>query len=157
MTMTPQARRAEKCPECDAPPGTCWSQSGSMGQRPSCYRDPTVGYDTNDWRKLMAQKDAELSRLTALVDLREQENKEVHARLAASEKIRKAEMAAFVKQTAQVEEMRAAAEPIAAVVTAHRARWHALPYKLNVDSDYLEALVLALEARPGVGQKETEK
>lgn len=38
-----------KCPECDAPPGDCWSQSGSMGGSKSCYRDKTVAYGRADW------------------------------------------------------------------------------------------------------------
>ncbi len=48
--MTPDLQAIEaRCPECNAPEGTCWSQSGSMGQRPSCHRDPTVGYSREDW------------------------------------------------------------------------------------------------------------
>ena len=27
------------CPECKAPEGECWSQSGSMGGKHTCYRD----------------------------------------------------------------------------------------------------------------------
>ncbi len=27
------------CPECNAPEGKCWSQSGSMGGKHTCYRD----------------------------------------------------------------------------------------------------------------------
>ena len=30
---------APVCPECGAPPGVCWSQSGSMGQTHTCFRD----------------------------------------------------------------------------------------------------------------------
>lgn len=53
----------DNCPECNAPPGTCWSQSGSMGGRSSCFRDPTVGFSRDDWLVYVVEKDAEIKRL----------------------------------------------------------------------------------------------
>lgn len=58
----------EECPDCGAPPGDCWSQSGSMGQKSSCYRDKTVGYSRDDWLRHVAEKDAEIERLRVALD-----------------------------------------------------------------------------------------
>ena len=38
-----------------------------MGQRPSCYRDKTVGFTRADWLNHVAEKDTEIERLEDVV------------------------------------------------------------------------------------------